>query len=216
MTRSPASRQRRDRRRADAAAAAVHQRAAAVGRRAEHEEVEERGEEDLGQRAGLLVATAPPARASPSRRAPPPPPRSRRRRAAPWRDRRPPAAHRGADLDHLAGALEPEDRRRAGRRRVHALPLQQVGAVHRRGAHADAQRRRGPAPGAGASPSCSTLSSPGWSKTMRFHACVTVHAATRDRTVEGGASSPLHPARRRPPVAPTNAAPSDRPSCRPR
>ena len=50
----------------------------------------------------------------------------------------PPAAHGGADLGHLAGAFEAENRRRAGRRRIEALALQQVGAVDRGGADADA------------------------------------------------------------------------------
>ena len=50
----------------------------------------------------------------------------------------PPAAHRRADLDHFAGAFQPEDRRRTGRRRIEALPLQQIGAIHRRRAHANA------------------------------------------------------------------------------
>ena len=48
------------------------------------------------------------------------------------------AAGLGADLCNLAGALEAQDRRGARRRGVHALALQQVGAVHRGGAHPDA------------------------------------------------------------------------------
>jgi len=44
-----------------------------------------------------------------------------------------------AHLDHLARTLEPEDRRCAGRRRVEALALQQIGSVHTGGGDADAQ-----------------------------------------------------------------------------
>ena len=71
----------------------------------------------------------------------------RRHRPPVRRSRRPPAARTPrrpsasrvtrADLRDHAGALQPEDLRRAGRRRVEPAPLQQVGAVH--GA---SQRRR--------------------------------------------------------------------------
>ena len=63
-----------------------------------------------------------------------------------WPTRKPRAS--GPTSTHLAGALEPEDGRRAGRRRIEALALQQIGAVHRRGPDADAQlgRARAPAP----------------------------------------------------------------------
>ncbi len=50
-----------------------------------------------------------------------------------------PAAHPGARLHHLAGALESEDLGGAGRGRVLALALQQVGAVEGGGKHAQAQ-----------------------------------------------------------------------------
>jgi len=46
-----------------------------------------------------------------------------------------PAGHRGAALDHLAGALEAEDLGGTGGRRILPLPLQQVGAVDRGGGH---------------------------------------------------------------------------------
>src|SRR5207248_361240 len=45
-------------------------------------------------------------------------------------------------LGHLARTFQPEDRRRAGRRRIEPLALEQVGAVHRGGADADADVRR--------------------------------------------------------------------------
>src|ERR1051326_1922213 len=50
----------------------------------------------------------------------------------------PEARDLGADLDDLARTFEPEDRRRAGWRRVEALPLQEVGAVDGGGVHPDA------------------------------------------------------------------------------
>ena len=50
-----------------------------------------------------------------------------------------PPLHVGADLDHLARALEAEDGRGAGGRRIVSFALQQVGAIDRGGAHADAQ-----------------------------------------------------------------------------
>ena len=43
---------------------------------------------------------------------------------------RPPALDTVRDLDDLARALEPQDRRRTRRRRIVALALHQVGAVH--------------------------------------------------------------------------------------
>ena len=48
----------------------------------------------------------------------------------------------GRELGHHARALEAEDRRRAGRRRVHAPPLHQVRAVHRGRSHRDPQLAR--------------------------------------------------------------------------
>ena len=51
-----------------------------------------------------------------------------------------PAADVRADFDHLACALEAEDRRGARRRRIVAFALQQIGAIHGRRAHADAHR----------------------------------------------------------------------------
>jgi hypothetical protein len=52
-------------------------------------------------------------------------------------------AHVGADLDDLTGVLEPGDvGRRAGRRRVEPHPLEEIGAVQARPAHADAHVRR--------------------------------------------------------------------------
>jgi len=129
-----------DRRGADAAAAAVHEGAAPRLERPELEHVQEDGQEDLGDRRRLLereplghvqrragvdddllgVAAS----------------REQRHRAL----ARAPARHALADLDHLARALEPEDRARARGRRIEPLALQQVGSVDRRRGDADAQR----------------------------------------------------------------------------
>ena len=45
---------------------------------------------------------------------------------------------RGTDFDQLAGALETEDGRRPGRRRVEPLALQEVGPIDAGGPHPDA------------------------------------------------------------------------------
>ena len=63
---------------------------------------------------------------------------------APGQQRHGPIAHRPAvyvrtDLRHHAGAFQPEDRRGARRRRIATRGLQQIGAIHRRRAHGDAQ-----------------------------------------------------------------------------
>ena len=50
-----------------------------------------------------------------------------------------PAVDIHTDFDHLACALQPEDRGSAGRRRIVAFALQEIGAIHRRRAYADAQ-----------------------------------------------------------------------------
>ena len=50
-----------------------------------------------------------------------------------------PAADVRSDLDHLARAFQAEDRGGAGRRRIVAFALEQIGAIHRRRAHANAQ-----------------------------------------------------------------------------
>src|SRR5207249_4545496 len=131
----------KDRRRAHAAPAAVHERRLAGGERAQtrHEEVREGGQEDLGEGARLLVAY-----------------RLGHREgravvdhrllgvAATGKERHDPlagpeAARLGAHLQHLAGTHEPQDRRGAGRRRVEPLALEEIGAVDRRGAYADAE-----------------------------------------------------------------------------
>src|SRR6266568_3943647 len=50
-----------------------------------------------------------------------------------------PSAHLGADLDHFAGAFEPENGGSAGRRRIVTFALQQIGAIDGGRAHANAQ-----------------------------------------------------------------------------
>jgi hypothetical protein len=141
--------QERDRRRADAAGAAVHERALAGRKRAQagHEQVRVGGEERLREGAGLLVAH--PGRdgegaAVVHHRLLGVAAAGEQGHDALAADE---AAHPRPHVDHLAGALEAEDRRGAGWGRVHALSLQQVGAVDRRGPHADAEiglaQRRG-------------------------------------------------------------------------
>ena len=121
-----------DRRRPDAAPAAVDERGAARGERAEvrHEEVRERGEEHLGEAAGLLIAHV----VGDGKDGSVVDDRLVRVAAARKEGHDtltdPPSLRRGAELRDLARALEAEDRRRAGRRRIETLALQQVGAIH--------------------------------------------------------------------------------------
>ena len=120
----------------------MHQRDAALGQRAELEDVEEDREQHLGQRRGLLVGQVgghvQRAAGVDHRLLRVAAAREERHRALAHR----PAAHLGADLRHAAGALEAEGRRGARGRRVEALALHQVRAVHARGAHADAELAR--------------------------------------------------------------------------
>jgi len=107
----------------------VHERAATRGEPSEVEEIEEGGEEDLGKRGRLFERE----RLGDTHRRPRvhdgllrvAPAREERHRSLPD----PPAGDSGADLGHDARALQPEDRGSAGRRRVEALTLQEVGAI---------------------------------------------------------------------------------------
>ena len=92
---------------------------------------------DLGQRRGLHQSDARPAPAAAARRAPRPARRTRRRRAARTPRRPPPSRPRRGRGGDPAGALQPRVGGRAGRRRVEALALQDVGAVDRARGHLD-------------------------------------------------------------------------------
>src|SRR5262249_6501676 len=148
--RDPGLARRGDRGCADTAASAVDEGGLAEGEGAEagHEEVGEGGEEGLRERRRLLVAHRL---------------RDRQHRAMMDDDvcgvaatseeshdalATCEAAHGGAALHDGPGALEAENRGGAGRRRIEALALEEIGPVHGGRRHADAEllrseRRRG-------------------------------------------------------------------------
>jgi hypothetical protein len=118
----------------------VDQRRPALGEAGELKDVEEDREKDLGNRRGLLAADSVGdvrggarvdddlLRVAAARQ--------QCHGAIPGA----PARHAIGHLDYFARALETEDLGRARRGRVQALALQQVGAIHRRCRHANAQR----------------------------------------------------------------------------
>ena len=204
-----------DRHRPDAARPAVHEQRLARPQPGRHEDVAPHRAHDLRQRRGVRERHA-----------------VRHRQQLAGRDRdalgvaaageqrahlvaRRPVAGAVAHGADGAAALQPEVRRRARRRRVEALPLQDVGAGSRRSRRCRRRPRRAPRSGSGTSSSRRFSGPPGSLTTTAFMATTIGPGRApgrprcRRRGPRGPSPAPPRPAGRRPPTA------SRRPRARP-